>query len=166
MQCFCFDIDGVLANHEHRKHFVSGPIKDWTAYSAAAKRDEPITAMVAVVRSLAAQHKIVYVTGRSESCREPTLAWLSQNELPAGELYMRAADETEGSDVSKARTIARVLSDGWKPLAAFDDRADVLAVWQDAGVLACIITPTKRRPPRLLRPSHRSRSRVRTTVRV
>jgi hypothetical protein len=164
--CFCFDIDGVLADHGHRKHLVAGFEKDWTAYDAAATLDEPIAAMVAVARSLAAHHAIVYVTGRGENCRAATLAWLQQHGLPAGPLYMRTDGEGAGADVSKARVIARALKDGWRPLAAFDDRADVLAAWQEEGVLACLISPAKRRPPRLVRPASRGRTRVRTAVRV
>lgn len=164
--CYCFDIDGVLANHSHRKHLVAGQTKNWAAYNEAAAADPPIEAMVAVARALSSQYPIVYVTGRSEAYREQTLAWLRGHGLPAGALYMRSADEVEGSDASKARLMRRVLSDGYAPLLAFDDRAAVVEAWHQLGVACCLVAPGMRRPVRLSKQSSRVRTRCRTFVRV
>jgi phosphoglycolate phosphatase-like HAD superfamily hydrolase len=41
-----FDLDGTLANIDHRRHLVEGPQKDWDAFFKACDKDIPNTQIV------------------------------------------------------------------------------------------------------------------------
>ena len=58
------DIDGVLADMRHRLHHLHGPRKDWRAFFAAARHDEPHPEGLAVVERLREDHERVFLTGR------------------------------------------------------------------------------------------------------
>lgn len=139
MNFYAFDIDGTLADHRHRLHYVAGVTKDWDAFERAASDDMPIANMVALAKSIGADHGIVYVTGRRERQRGQTEKWLRLNGLPDGELYMRDATASPGTDVTKLAILRRVLDDGIIPTVAFDDRGEVVRAWQAAGINCCLV---------------------------
>jgi hypothetical protein len=83
------DIDGVLADVRHRLHHVSGPVKDWDAFFAAAPGDRLLEEGLAVARRLAQDHEVVYLSGRPERCRDDTVRWLGERRVPPGEVVLR-----------------------------------------------------------------------------
>lgn len=83
------DIDGVLADVRHRLRHVEARPKDWDAFFAAAPEDLLLPEGLAVARRLATDHRLVYLTGRPERCRNDTAAWLAHHQLPEGDLLMR-----------------------------------------------------------------------------
>lgn len=76
------DIDGVLMDNSHRDHLVptnGGPrTEDWEAFNQACVDDTPIQHMIDMVNylSLTTGHLAVLCTGRTETCRDATLATL------------------------------------------------------------------------------------------
>ena len=84
-----FDIDGVVADVRHRVHFVEQRPQDWGRFFAGAA-DDPVSEVGADwARKAAAEHDLVWLTGRPEWLRPVTARWLDQHELPAGPLLMR-----------------------------------------------------------------------------
>jgi len=72
-----FDIDGTLADIEHRRHFVTGKKKDFDAFNAAMVNDtpnQPIVDLLWMCESDAKQ--IIFCTGRMEQFREVTRNFL------------------------------------------------------------------------------------------
>ena len=72
-----FDIDGTLADIEHRRHFVEGKKKDFDAFNAAMVNDtpnEPIVDLMWMCENAAKQ--IIFCTGRMEQYREVTRNFL------------------------------------------------------------------------------------------
>ena len=63
------DLDGVLADVRHRLHHISGGTKNWAAFFAGVGDDDVLAEGRAVVDRLAADHEIVYLTGRPERTR-------------------------------------------------------------------------------------------------
>ena len=129
-----FDIDGVLADVEHRVHHLEGPRKDWRAFFAAAAADPPLPTGLELARELAADHDLAYLTGRPESLRRVTQRWLSTaraagrpavdataRRLPAG-----AGDEARGTaqPVRRAEVEVEVV---------IDDDEQVVDALRDAG---------------------------------
>lgn len=84
------DIDGVLADARHRQHLVASRPKDWDGFFAAVGADPPIEAGILLVQELAEEHTIVLLSGRPESTRTATTAWLTAREVPVDRLVLRA----------------------------------------------------------------------------
>ena len=128
-----FDIDGVLADVRHRLHFVAARRKDWGGSFRAAPYDPPLADGIAAV--LAAERaglQIVYLTGRPEWCRSDTVAWLADQGLPDGDLYMRDNTDRRPARMTKVSRLRRLARTGHVDVFVDDDAAVVAAV-QEAG---------------------------------
>lgn len=126
------DIDGVLADVRHRLHHLQSRPKDWVGFFGAAPQDPPLPEGVDLALRLAADHAIVYVTGRPERCRQDTLDWFARHGLPAGRLLMRRDDDRRPARYTKVETLRRLQAE--RPVATMvDDDADVVAAVRAAG---------------------------------
>lgn len=83
------DIDGVVADARHRLHLIQGKPRRWDEFFAAAGDDPPLADGVALVRELADDHEIRWLTGRPERNRRLTATWLAAQGLPTEPLLMR-----------------------------------------------------------------------------
>ena len=135
MRCYIFDIDGTLADCSHRLHHIQKQPKDWTSFFADCHADAPISHIIDLARSLriASAKQIVFVSGRSDECREQTERWLGDNGL-TGPLYMRKAGDHRDDDTIKIELLAELRADGFDPIMAFDDRDRVVKAWRAAGI--------------------------------
>ena len=126
------DIDGVLADTEHRMHHLQPGRKNWNAFFAAAPKDPPLDEGVEVAHTLARDHDIAYVTGRPGRYRSATLDWLDGHGLPPGLLIMRAAEDRRPATVIKLAAIRRLAAA--RPVAVIvDDDPDVCDAARQAG---------------------------------
>lgn len=127
------DIDGVVADVRHRLSHIEGRRKDWNAFFAAAADDAPHPEGIAIVQTLAAEHEIVYLTGRPESLRTVTETWLEANGL-GGRLMMRGASDRRPAAQMKLEVVQR-LGRGRTIGMVVDDDTAVLAAMRYAGYL-------------------------------
>ena len=148
-----FDIDGVLADVDHRVHHLEARVPDWGAFFAAAPQDAPLPQGVALVLEAARDCDVAYLTGRPEWCREATQEWLTRHGLPPGELVMRRNGDHRPARrakppllaaLARGRTLAVVVdddlqvcdayeADGWTVLrATWAARSDRLERAQEA----------------------------------
>lgn len=136
--CIILDIDGTLANGDHRLHHIQKEPKDWDAYFDACFGDEPIDHMVQIVKALERSFVTVFVSGRAERCRIATEKWLIDHGFYSGRyplhLYMRADGDHRNDDVIKIELLGTVRAKGFEPVMAFDDRNRVVKAWRAAGV--------------------------------
>lgn len=102
------DLDGVVADVRHRLHHVADRPKDWSAFFAAAPDDALLEEGARVVRALAEVHEVVYLSGRPESCRTDTLAWLHGHGLPEGEVHLRPRHDRRPGRIYKVETLDRL----------------------------------------------------------
>jgi hypothetical protein len=102
------DIDGVVADVRHRLHFIEGSRRQWDRFFAAAPDDPPLADGVALVRELAADHDVVWLTGRPERTRRQTTAWLAAQGLPTGALLMRPNRDFRPARVTKREELRRL----------------------------------------------------------
>ena len=134
----CFDIDGTLANCQHRVHFVRTNPKNWKAFDAGIPNDtviEPVAEMFHTLRG--AGHDVIFASGRSENSRTATVEWLTQHGFwdVATHLYMRKANDFRGDDIVKREILDTIVSHfGRKPDMVFDDRPRVVKMWRDNGI--------------------------------
>jgi hypothetical protein len=134
-RCYIFDLDGTIADCSHRLPHIQKTPKDWPTFFAACSDDSPIGHVITLAKDLAdAGAGIVYVSGRSDECRAATLEWMYVHGLPDGPLYMRKAGDHRNDDILKAELLAELLTHGFKPIMAFDDRNRVVATWRANGI--------------------------------
>ncbi len=127
------DIDGVLADVRNRLHHISGPHKDWAAFFAEIDQDPVLPEGQKLVTELAAEHHVVYMTGRPEHTRDATAGWLKRHGLPPGRVLMRADDDHRPARDAKLRLVRKIGSWGWPIAVVVDDDPAVCRKLADAG---------------------------------
>lgn len=126
------DIDGTLANVEHRLHHIKkeGP-KDWDAFFADCANDPPIIPVCDLVRTLwLAKHRIVFCSGRPEKWRPQTATWLAKHVFPPQTMMMRPDGDHRPDTIIKQEMLSYMREWGFHPSLAIDDRKDVVAMWR------------------------------------
>lgn len=114
------DIDGVVADVRHRLHHVETRPKRWDAFFRGAADDPPLAEGLAVVRRLAADHEVVYLSGRPEWLRATTTAWLEQHGLPVDRMVLRGGADRRPARLFKAEAVRR-LARGRRVAVVVDD---------------------------------------------
>jgi len=137
------DIDGTLANTNHRKHYLECSPKNWDGWNEAAGKDTPHKDVALVVSAVKHEFcaKLILCTGRHESLRELTLDWLERYDIYFDELYMRVDNDFRPGLIIKQELLARICADGFKPIMVFDDRDVVVAMWRAAGLRCFQVAP-------------------------
>ena len=126
------DIDGVVADVAHRlPHLHSSP-KNWDAFFAAMADDPLLVEGAAAVSRAAADHDLVWVTGRPARYADVTARWLAACGLPAAPVHHRQDGDRRPADVVK-REIVRRLARTRRVVLVIDDDDTVCATLRAAG---------------------------------
>jgi hypothetical protein len=126
------DIDGVLADVRHRLGHLRRRPKDWEAFFAAATSDDLLDEGRAVVERLAEDHDLVYLSGRPERCRDDTVTWLRQHELPAGRVMLRPEGDRRPARMFKLERLGGLSADR-RVAVVVDDDPEVCAAARRRG---------------------------------
>lgn len=131
------DLDGTLSDTKHRERFVRQKPRDYDSFFAAAGEDDPIPAVIAVVRALkAAGYEIHIITGRRDDTRGVTEAWLQEHEVPYDRLVMREFhDHTPDDDLKRGWFHRDYVKEDI--LCVLEDRNRVVKMWRELG-LTCL----------------------------
>lgn len=140
---FVFDIDGTLANIEHRRHFVRTKPKNWPAFNAGMIHDEPYHDIIWLLETFAALgHFVVIASGRGEEERGPTTEWIRNNiDATIYEIYMRPAKDYRADNIIKAEILKQIRRDFGEPFMVFDDRNQVVDMWRANGIRCLQVAP-------------------------
>lgn len=132
----CFDIDGTLADLEHRRGWLKTKPKNWDAFKAGIPHDGLIEPMAKMFRVLAQVNTVILASGRGEETRDMTHRWLLDNGLwPFEKLYMRPENDYRCDSIVKKEILDQIIADyGQKPDIVFDDRPRVVKMWRENGV--------------------------------
>lgn len=134
-----FDLDGTLANIEHRRKLLEQDNKNWKPFFAAMGDDvinEAILELYILVSS-SLTHRSIIVTGRSEEHRKLTEQWLVWNGVPFDELIMRKRYDYRSDHVIKEEILDELLAAGHDISFVVDDRQSVVDMWRRRGI-ACL----------------------------
>jgi hypothetical protein len=126
------DIDGVVADVRHRLHFLERRPRDWDAFFAAAEHDTTHDEGLAVVDRLAADHEIVFLTGRPRRLEQATRTWLDGHRLGGHRLVMRPEGDRRPAVVVKAELL-RKISAGRTVAVVVDDDPAIIEAMRSAG---------------------------------
>ena len=78
-QTIIFDVDGTIADVEHRRHLVNGDNKDWKNFRLATVDDTPVQWVCDIAKRYIAQgDEVAFFSARNESEREITEKQISQ----------------------------------------------------------------------------------------
>ena len=138
---YIFDLDGTLANCEHRLHYIEGKSKkkDYDAFYNACGDDRPILANINIMNTLILSGECVWVwTGRRDSVRDITCDWLSKNTFFRANdhnLRMRGSkDRRDDDEVKKEWLLSLSEFDRARINCAFEDRDRVVKMWRENNV--------------------------------
>lgn len=125
---YIVDIDGTVASHEG----IRSPF-DW----GKVDRDLPKQHVIDVLNALRCQDKsIVFLSGRDGSCYNKTKEWVDTHVCRSYTgLYMREEGSTEKDFKVKMRIYKEKFAQkGFRPIAVFDDRLQVVRYWRAIGL--------------------------------
>lgn len=141
MKSVLVDVDGTLANNDHRQHYLRIKPRNWKAFKKLAFDDPPYQDIVNLVKVLhQVGNKILIVTARSEDEREVTARWLKEKAGLDGiydRMYMREEGDYRDDGIVKGEILGALRGDGYDPWLVLDDRDRVVKMWREAG-LRCL----------------------------
>lgn len=134
---YVFDIDGTIANNEHRSHLL--PSSDlhltsgWRDYNKACSGDSPIIPMINMMNTLAELSTVYIMTSRSDEVERMTLEWLQDNDVEYDSIYMRSRHDNR-KDYKIKEEWLNEISDGDKSnVVIFEDNPQVIKHLRSCG---------------------------------
>lgn len=139
------DLDGTLANLNHRLHYVRREgKKDWGSFFRECGKDELYECVAGVVK-LEHQNNthIVYCSGRDEEqCRETTVEWLKQHQLFFGNpVVMRPKLNYKSDNITKVMLYKYEIEPYYNVKYILDDRNQVVEAWRKLGLVCFQVRP-------------------------
>ena len=136
MQTVIFDIDGTLADIEHRRVYLKGERPNWAKFNAEMGGDTPNRPIVDLYKTLWASgvYDLQIVTGRNEAFRKITETWLTWNGIEFNRVLMRADKDNRPDNIIKGEILERLRAEGRDIAFAVDDRQQVVEMWRANGV--------------------------------
>jgi len=131
------DIDGTIANLDHRLHFVTGDKPDWKSFFENVKDDTLIVDVYERILEFCDRgYDIFFVSGRSEVCRTDTINWLKEYDL---HLYAHAVFMRGEYDHRPDTDVKRGMLKIFEPVkhkihCVIDDRPQVIRMWREEGI--------------------------------
>lgn len=129
------DIDGTIAKVGDRLKYLQQEKKDWDSFYEHCDEDEPIKDMLELVYDLfRSYNRIVFCTGRRESVRAKTEAWLSKH-LGIEEyiLLMRPDGDFRHDTMVKPELLAQMGITPDRVYCILEDRDSMVSRWRDLG---------------------------------
>lgn len=133
------DIDGTLADVEHRVHHVRKEKKDWKSFNESMDQDRLNHWCAKLILAMKSQgFDILFVTGRDENYRLKTQAWMKQHQINYDKLFMRAAVDFRSDAEVKKEIYEQEIKGQWEVVFVVDDRASVVKMWREELNLVCL----------------------------
>ena len=133
------DIDGTISQVGERLRYLQETPPDWDSFYEDCFDDEPIVEMCLLVRSLRkAGYNIIFCTGRRDSVRDRTEAWIKRyvsEDFTIPRILMRpTADHRHDTEV-KPELLQRHLTEAERQRIAFilEDRDSMVEKWRELG---------------------------------
>lgn len=132
---FIFDIDGTLANNDHRLHYILNKPKDYDKFYAESINDDVYKDVARILdmcnRSFS---KILIVTGRPEEYRGMCEEWFKKHFIYYKTMYMRQTGDYRKDYIVKKEIYETQIKDKYNILGVFEDRNDCVQMWRELGL--------------------------------
>lgn len=134
-RCAIVDLDGTIAHMGNHR----GPFDEHLVHL-----DKPVGHVLAAIKGVCEDRSLehqsirpVFVSGRSEGCREATHAWIKDIAQWArtwhSPLFMRASGDSRCDTIVKREIFEQNIDPFYRVEAIFDDRPKVIRMWQSLG---------------------------------
>lgn len=132
------DLDGTLADCEHRVHHLHKTPKDWKSFYSGLINDELNSWCHDLMKAMKnTGFELLIVTGREETYRQESISWLEKYNIEYDALYMRGKkDYREDSEIKKEIYLDKI-KDKYDVSFVLDDRLSVVKMWRELG-LTCL----------------------------
>lgn len=139
------DIDGTLANIDHRLGFVNTKDTDsektqkadWKNFFKNIPGDSVNEWCREIMEAMRIRYEIVLCSGRPDDYKRDTKTWLEEHHVFYDALYMRARGDFRRDDVIKQQILDFELLPRYNILMCIDDRKNVTDMWRKNG-LTCL----------------------------
>lgn len=132
---YLVDLDGTVAHMGTRSPYASDEVHE----------DRPNDDVIKVVQAVAhygGGSNILFVSGRSDACRDATFAWIKEHVLsdlsscryPPFRLHMRKAGDTRPDWQVKLEIFNTHIRPYYNVAGVFDDRQQVVDMWRALGL--------------------------------
>ena len=138
---FIFDLDGTLADINHRLHFVrSREHPHWGKFLESCDKDSPNKWVIDLLDMCRLHGVVVILSGRNDVVRKKTEDWLRRYDILYDYLLMRKDKDYRPDQIIKKEMLDDFLRDkGYEVQFIVDDRQRVVDMWRENGynVLQC-----------------------------
>ena len=128
------DIDGTVANNDHRQHFLEGK-KDWDGFFDALNKDKPIYSVInKIIEDFHSGRQIIFLTGRPERYRGTTEIWLRKYFSFELKLLMRKDNDQRG----KLKIKKEIFEGNFNANDIYyilDNDADLIKMWEELSLV-------------------------------
>jgi len=138
-----FDIDGTLANINHRRAFVQSRPKNWPAFNRGMVNDTVYEDILWLYSMFESRDDTIMLiaSGRGSENRATTEKWLADNKITYEKLYMRPAKDSRQDYIIKQELLEQIRKDFGEPFMVFDDRTQVVDMWRRHGIRCMQVAP-------------------------
>jgi hypothetical protein len=137
--CVLVDIDGVIADGNHRQSYMRTRPRDYKGFFDAAVRDSPIVEAAILLRVIDPDVAVVLVSGRPARIHDLTVTWLRKHGFRWDLLVLRADGDVRVASDAKAEAVRDLRREGWLPVLALDDEPGNVAMYRGLGIPALYI---------------------------
>lgn len=131
------DLDGTLANVDHRVHLIRSTNPDWDAFYSNCDKDLLNAWCAELMRTFSeCDYSVIIVSARRLAEKEKTLKWLETNKVKFSNLLLLREDNDHSPDT----LLKKKWLDGYgkdRILFIVDDRQKVVDMWRSEG-LVCL----------------------------
>jgi hydroxymethylpyrimidine pyrophosphatase-like HAD family hydrolase len=136
------DLDGTLADIEHRRHFVEkkeGSRRDFKAFEDAIPKDRLNQWCAEIIDRFKRDHSIIFVTGRmwNEATARLTRDWLFQKGIDYNFIFARKDQDFRPDTEVKKEIFENEIKGKYDVTFCVDDRSSVVKMWRSIG-LTCL----------------------------
>ena len=134
-QTIIFDVDGTIADVEHRRHFVTQRPADWKSFKEETVNDTPVEWVCDIAkRHIARGDDVAFFSARNESQRGVTETQISEwiGDGHKG-LFLRPDGDFRPDEEFKSDLADKFEEFGGKIDIVFEDRNKVVDMWRQRG---------------------------------
>ena len=127
------DIDGTVANNDHRQHFLEGK-KDWDGFFNALDKDQPIYPIIdKIIEENKSGKEIMFLTGRPERYKDLTKTWLKKYFTFDIRILMRGDNDQRNKIITKKEIFIANFKRNEIDLV-IDNDEELIKMWESFGL--------------------------------
>lgn len=129
------DIDGTITKVGARLECLKSSPPDWDSFYSRCGEDEVVEEIADLVRMVGVENTLVLCSGRRESCRTITEAWMKKHNIDFDHLLLRKDGDFRNDAVVKPELLAEAKIPLDKILYVLEDRNSMVREWRGLGLI-------------------------------